>query len=295
MVLISTAGLRMVPMSDHALGVTGLIVGVSGIVIGVLCAYYFYLKARERVDPRYLLRHEPLVESSSGAMTDVSVLFKGNTVTNLNRCSLVIWNRGNRVITRDAVAQNDKVRVCFSEGATALGAGVEWSSRPAVDLSAHVSDDGSAVIIDFAFLDADDGGVVEILYQGDPQVSPTVTGSIMGAPRGIQVVPRLTLGGPGEPAGGEEGDEEEEKGPGSWWKGWILPAVVLCSAAIISALKLGSADPLSIVLYTLNAELILAALFFGYLYLHLMRGLGSRNFWRNMPQTKAGKNFKIGQ
>jgi hypothetical protein len=98
----------MDPMSDHALGVTGLVVGVVGIVIGVLAAYYFYLKARERIDPRYLLRHEPLVDSSSGAMTNVSVLFKGATVTNLNRCLLVMWNRGNRVITRNAIAQNDK-------------------------------------------------------------------------------------------------------------------------------------------------------------------------------------------
>lgn len=279
-------------MSDHALGVTGLVVGVVGIVIGVLAAYYFYLKARERIDPRYLLRHEPLVDSSSGAMTNVSVLFKGATVTNLNRCLLVMWNRGNRVITRDAIAQNDKVRVCFPEGVTALGAGVEWSSRSAVELSSHVSDDGSAVIVDFAFLDADDGGVIEILYQGDPEVSPTVTGSIMGAPKGLQVVPRMTLGGPGEPEGDEEDDEEDE---GSWWRGWLMPAVVLCAAAAISTLELGSTYPLSIVLYTLSAELILAALFFGYLYLHLMRGLGSRNFWRNMPRTKAGKTFMIGQ
>jgi hypothetical protein len=102
----------------------------------------------------------------------------------------------------------------------------------------------------------------------------------------------MTLGGPGEPEGGEEEDEEEE---GSWWRGWLMPAVVLCLAALISTLELGSTYPLSVVLYTLSAELILAALFFGYLYLHLMRGLGSRNFWKNMPRIKAGKHFMIGQ
>jgi len=264
-------------MSDHALGVTGLVVGLVGIVIGVLTAYYFYLKAQERVDPRYLLQHEPLVDSSSGAMTDVSVLFKGVRVTNLNRCLLVIWNRGSRVITRDAIAQNDRVRVCFPEGVMALGAGVEWSSRPAVDLSAHVGDGGSTVIIDFAFLDADDGGVIEILYQGDPKASPTVTGSIMGAPKGIQVVPRITLGEPDEP-------EEEAEG---WWKGWLITAVVLCSSVIISTVKLGPTRLLSVVLYTLSAEFILAALLFGYLLLHLRRGLGSRNFWKNIPPIRV--------
>jgi len=83
--------------------------------------------------------------------------------------------------------------VHFPEGATVLGAAVKWSSRSAVDLSAHISNAGSAVTIDFAFLDVDDGGIIEILYQGDSEQSPTLTGSIMGAPKGIQTIPRMKL------------------------------------------------------------------------------------------------------
>jgi hypothetical protein len=62
-------------VSDHALAVIGLIVGVAGIAVGFLTSFYFYLKAREKVDPRYLLSFEPLVSPSSGAMKDVSVLY----------------------------------------------------------------------------------------------------------------------------------------------------------------------------------------------------------------------------
>lgn len=269
--------MRLHLMSDHALGVTGLVVGIAGIIIGVLAAYYFYLKAQERADPRYLLQHEPLVDSSSGAMSDVSVLFKSIKVTNLNRCLLVVWNRGNRVITREAVAQNDKVRVCFPEGVTALGAGVVWSNRSAVDLSAHIDNAGSNVIIDFAFLDADDGGVIEILYQGDPKVSPSLAGSIMGAPKGIQTIPRMTLFREDGPDGEEE---EEEEG---WSRGWLISAVVLCAAAAVSAMKLGPTRPLSIVLYTLIAEAILATAFFAYLRIYILRTMGSRSFWEKIP------------
>ena len=85
-------------MSDHALAVIGLIVGVAGIAVGFLTSFYFYLKAREKVDPRYLLSFEPLVSPSSGAMKDVSVLYNDTKATNLNRCMLLIWNRGRKAI-----------------------------------------------------------------------------------------------------------------------------------------------------------------------------------------------------
>jgi hypothetical protein len=107
-------------MSDHELAILGLVVGLVGIVAGVFTGFYFYLKARERIDPRYMLRYEPLLGSSNDAMKDVSVLFKNAKVANLNRCTLIIWNKGNRVITHDAVAENDKVKVRLPEGATAL-------------------------------------------------------------------------------------------------------------------------------------------------------------------------------
>jgi len=48
---------------------------IAGIAVGFLTSFYFYLKAREKVDPRYLLSFEPLVSPSSGAMKDVSVRY----------------------------------------------------------------------------------------------------------------------------------------------------------------------------------------------------------------------------
>jgi hypothetical protein len=262
-------------MSDHALAVIGLIVGVVGIVIGILTGYYFYLKSRERIDPRYLLQHEPLVGSSSGAMTEVSVLFRGTKVTNLNRCILAIWNRGTRVITRGAVPEHDKIKVQLPEKTIALGTGVAWSTRPAINLSAHIDEIKSAVTVDFDFLDKNDGGLIEILYQGDPKASPTLTGSIMGAPRGIRsVVGIIDI----------DEDEENEVGSGVW-KGWLVAAIALCALTVISSLTLGTAYPLSIVAYTLIAEIIIGVLFFAALKVFLQRMVGFPEFWKETPQS----------
>lgn len=275
-------------MSDHELAVTGLVIGIAGIVAGILTGYYFYLKARERIDPRYVLQYEPLVGSSSGAMKDVSVLYKDNKVANLNRCVLVIWNRGTRAIIRDAVADNDKIRVCLPEGATALGTGVAWASRPAVNLSVAVDEAGLAVSISFDFLDKDDGGVVEILYQGDPKVPPTLSGSIVGAPKGIRSLPGTLQVGPYE-FEGEDGDEDDDDRIG--WR-WPVQAAVLCAVATVSTALLGPSYPLSVVSYTLIAELIIMMLFFAALKIYLRRMVGFPKFFKEIPST-GGDRSKI--
>lgn len=258
-------------MSDHELAVLGLVIGIAGILAGVLTSYYFYLKARERADPRYLLQFEPLVGSSSGAMKDVSLLFKGVEAADLNRCILVLWNRGAKVITHDAIAENDKIIVHLPDGSAALGAGVSWSSRAAVGLSASCV--GSCVTIDFDFLDENDGGIIEILYQGDRKTPPTLTGSIMGAPKGI----RSSLGTlPIEDIEAGEGDTRI-------WRGWMVLAAVLCASAAVSAVALGPAYSLSVIIYTLITELVIAAALVGFLHIYARRAIGFVKFWRETP------------
>ena len=262
-------------MSDHALAIWGFVVGLGGILIGIITAYYFYLKARIRIDPRYGIRHEPLVDSSSGAMADVSVLFKGNKVTNLNRCNLVILNRGTQAIARDAIAESDKVRVCFPNDAKVLGAGVIWTSRSAIDLSASINDEGSAVIVNFSFLDIDDGGMIEILYQGNPKQEPVLAGSIMGAPKGFRKLPGTLFV--------DQEMLEDEEGQSSSTTKWLAIAAVLCIVSAASAMKVGPVAPLSIVLYSITGEMLIIILLFGVMAIYARRHFGSLSARDKLP------------
>ena len=261
-------------MSDHALAVIGLIVGVAGIAVGFLTSFYFYLKAREKVDPRYLLSFEPLVSQSSGAMKDVSVLYNDTKATNLNRCTLLIWNRGRKAIAHESVAERDNIRVRFPDGTKALGAGIRKSSRDAINLSALVDDDGSSVAINFDFLDEGDGGAIEILSQGDPKLPPSVAGSIMGAPKGIR-----RAGGPSFHFDYDEGSEDDdEAGTPFVWK---AGAGLLVIGAVISTTQLGDKNPISVILYTLVAEALLGALLFAGLMIYFRQMIGIPKFVRD--------------
>jgi len=257
-------------MSDHELTIISLILAVFGIVVGVLTGYYFYLKAKERIDPRYVLRYGSFVGNSSGAMKDISILYKGVEIGNLNRCIVVIWNRGNRVIMNDAIAKNDEIKVHLPEGAIALGAGVAWSCRAAINLSTQINESKSTTVINFDFLDQGDGGIIEILYQDGSKTSPTLTGSIIGAPRGIQPIPISS-----------DDDETENE---SSWKSLLGGGSVLCILAIVSTIRVGTIYPLTIVLYVLVAEIIAVGLWRTFTGIYIHRKFGSVDFLTKMPR-----------
>ncbi len=258
-------------MSDHELTIISLILAIFGIVVGILTGYYFYLKAKERIDPQYILRYGPFAGNSSGAMKNISVLFKGVEIGNLNRCIVAIWNRGNRVIMKDAIAKNDEIKVHLPEGAIALGAGVAWSRRPAINLSTQISENKSTTVIDFDFLDQGDGGIIEILYQDKSKISPTLTGSIIGAPRGIQSVPMSS-------------DDEDETKNESSWKSLVIEGSVLCILTVVSAIRLGPIYPPTIVLYVVITEAIAVGLWRTFTRIYLHRKFGSLDFLSGMPK-----------
>jgi hypothetical protein len=73
-------------LSDHAIGVIGLILGVVGILSGFAASYYFYLRAREKVDIRYILNHRPILRQRDDSPQRISFMLNGVVVERLNRC-----------------------------------------------------------------------------------------------------------------------------------------------------------------------------------------------------------------
>jgi len=269
-------------MSDHALGVAGLILGIAGILIGSATSYYFYLKGRERIEPRYVLQHEPLLGSSSGAMDEVALLFKGQKIENLNRCLLLIWNRGSRTLSGTAVVESDKIRVCLPEGSKALGVGVAHSTRPVIGLTASIDESDTIVTVGFEFLDKGDGGVIEILYQGNPKLKPELVGSIRGVPQGLKsVLGTLSL------------DEEEDDEAEGTWKGWVPGLITLCLFAAASTVLFGISHPLTVVLLTVLAQIVLIAILIASLHAVLRWAIGFPELWKETPEGVGNPRIKI--
>jgi hypothetical protein len=233
-------------MSDHALAVLGLALALIFGILGIAVSYYFYFKGREKADPRYILTCGPLLGDSSNLAQQVSLLVNGEEFDNLNRCLLVFWNRGSRTLRGSDIVRNDQTRIVFPAGLRALAAHVIESTRQSIDLTAAIDEGGRNVVIEFDFLDRGDGGVIQIIYQGDPTMRPEVTGSIRGVPEGIRMP---ALGGN---LSFSDGLDEDESGT---WKGPFALVAILIVFTYFSSTFFGLGYPLTVVFMTLLGEI----------------------------------------
>lgn len=263
-------------MSDHALAVLAAVIGIAGILIGFFISYYFYVKGKERADPRYVWGYGPLLKGhqqyKAGDMTQhVSLLINGERVEDLNRCLLALWNKGSRTLRGSDIVDSDQTRVVFPAGSRVLDAGVIESTRQSIGFTAIIDETDRNVLIKFDFLDRGDGGLIQILYQGDPDLRPEVTGSIRGVPEGVRMLS-------GSIDFSDDTDEEDT----STWKGWLL-IVPLFLLAGSSSISFGFGYPLTVVLLTFLGEMLitfLAVRLFGTLF---RRSIDFPNF---APKTR---------
>jgi len=236
-------------MSEYDMGVIGLVLGVLGILAGVATSYYFYLRAREVVDPRYALARSQLLPASSDVAERLKFFYDGVEVTNLNICSVILWNRGRRTLSGTDIAPRDPLRVELPEGCRALTAEVE-ASREAINLRAAIDAAGTRIEITFDFLDKSDGGSVEILYQGEPRAKPILAGTLRGAPAGFRPPPyRVRFGDDEDNGAAEEGDGSDRRSGG--WPAAVIPGIVLSLLAAGGVLIAGWAHPITVVVLTL--------------------------------------------
>jgi hypothetical protein len=123
-------------------------------------------------------------------------------------------------------------------------------TRAAVGLNASIVENERAILIDFDYLDQGDGGMFEILYQGNGTLIPSVTGSIRGVPNGLR---RPNLRG-FTIDHGVATDEESRGG----WKGLGVLFALLTILTVASVFVLSPGKPLSVILMTLSGLALLA-------------------------------------
>lgn len=173
-------------------GWVGSTIAILGIVIGVLIAIWSSFVSRIGGRPVYQYRSLRLIGTNYSAMpSDVEVRFKGQIVNRLTKTEVVIWNSGNQTINGAAIVLNDPLRFEFGNGSRILDVSVLRVTRDVNDFKAKIDPKSQgAVLIDFDYLDPDDGALIEILHN-DGVGEPDVMGSIRGVPKGMKNLGRI--------------------------------------------------------------------------------------------------------
>ncbi|EJM44831.1 hypothetical protein PMI26_01830 [Pseudomonas sp. GM33] len=170
-------------------GWVGSLIGLAGFIGAVVV--YFLTRKRTSLSYGYLAQH--LLGSSSDALPpQITVQFNGNPIPRLTRTVIVLWNSGENTLLGSDIVQSDRLRFHGGTDGEVLSISVLKASRVVNEFTVHKASSHAPneAVMDFNFLDANDGAVVEILHTSEER-KPVINGTIRGLPKGLKSFGRI--------------------------------------------------------------------------------------------------------
>jgi len=163
-------------------GWVGSLIGIIGIVIG----YILYRASLIGPRPVFQYRSINLIEKEKQALpSDVEIFFRGKKVSRLTKTYIIFWNSGKSTLYGKDIVDDDPLRFSFGKDAEILMARILKITKKMNKFEARINPKSpNEVIINFDYLDPNDGAVIEILHTSI-QRTPECKGTIRGVPKGI--------------------------------------------------------------------------------------------------------------
>lgn len=161
---------------SNVLAILGIIVSLVGIPLTWILAR----RGRQRPDLRYVTDFDVLINPEDGLLArGLQMHFDDREIVRISRTLVAVWNRQGDTVRGVDVVPDDPLRLQLPEGDTALQARVVSISRPQTKVQCSLDPIRTdRVLLNFDFLDADDGVVAEILHQSAER--PKMMGTIRG-------------------------------------------------------------------------------------------------------------------
>lgn len=164
--------------------------GILSVVLGIIVSYYFYRKSLLKALPAYQTKSIRIIDIQDKINIDnVEIKYNNKQITRLSKSFLVFWNNGNKTIEGKDIVDEEKLRIVFDntdKDGEILSCKVIKVTRKINNFTITQNKQKSnEAIIDFTYLDARDGAVVEILHSfKNPNI--TINGAIKGIPSGVK-------------------------------------------------------------------------------------------------------------
>ena len=162
-----------------------LLLGLVGTVASIL-SVVFYLQSMENRELTFLVNPVRTTVVKAGQTSRLKVSIEGRDLTNdITALQVAFWNAGKRPIRRGEILE--PIVLSTGSGHPILEATLRKSSRQVTHIAlgaAHVENGDLGVSWDI--LESADGGVLQLIYEGDPSVPLQIQGIVEGQ-RSIRV------------------------------------------------------------------------------------------------------------
>ncbi|WP_039057063.1 hypothetical protein [Enterobacter sp. Bisph1] len=154
----------------------GSLIGIIGIFIAVLT--YFLSRSTHRISVHKTTK-ELIGLSDSMLPEQVEVLYEGEKVNKLSSTSFILWNSGNKVITKNSLETIDPLRIKIENHAKILRYEIKTINNLTSNISIKPDEEGFFLKLLFDFLEKNNGFHLEILHTGkDSDIK--VAGKVIG-------------------------------------------------------------------------------------------------------------------
>lgn len=162
-------------------GWLGSLVGIVGLIVAII----LYRASRIGPRPVYQLRALRLIEKEKRILPEqVEILFGGRSIPRLTMTHVILWNSGKATLDGKNIVTDDPLRLEFSKESEVLRVRVPKVTREVNKFIPKINPHArNQVICSFDYLDAGDGGIIEVLHT-DEERYPRILGTIRGVPKG---------------------------------------------------------------------------------------------------------------
>ena len=155
------------------------LIGTLASIIGVLLAVFFYVQSTKFHELVYYVNPAQAIVVKTGEASRLRVLVGDRELkSDVTTAQIAIWNRGNQSLRPGDVLAPILIRT--SPSVPILEVTLRKKSRDVVDISLDQKhlDDG-IVGISFNILEQGDGGVIQLIYAGNPDKTRVTVGGVI--------------------------------------------------------------------------------------------------------------------
>jgi hypothetical protein len=162
------------------LALAGVILGVLGVVAAIGAAWWFGR------GPRLVMQVSGTTLISAPKNDHIKVLYDNSEVPKVTQSLIWLWREGRGTVRGTDVISNDPVAVNVPSGTRILDASILAQTKDTnrVKIVRDPITETRAVVA-FEYLDPRQGAVIEVLHTGEEPGATTISGTIMGIPKGI--------------------------------------------------------------------------------------------------------------
>jgi hypothetical protein len=149
-------------------------------IISFFLMIIFYFKSKKEKIPYYDIINLNLVQDLVSKVDSLEMSYSGELIETLTVTRVAFWNGGRETINNQDIVGSDPPRVRAKEGCRILGAQILYAT-PANQFRLEMAEDQSNVILNFNYIDKDEGMIAQLFHTGKSSEDTEVCGRIKGA------------------------------------------------------------------------------------------------------------------